>query len=65
MWNNIPQELKDYPQWCCAGQYDRAPIDPKTGNLASVDNPASWGTFEQAINAGYPHIGFMLWSSDP
>lgn len=65
MWNNIPQELKDYPQWCCAGQHDRAPIDPKTGNLASVDNPASWGTFEQAINAGYPHIGFMLWSSDP
>lgn len=63
-WTNIPRELQDLPQWCCAGQ-DRAPIDPRTGRMASVDDPDTWVTFEEASQAGYPFIGFMLWQTDP
>lgn len=63
-WNNIPRELQELPQWCCAGE-DRAPIDPRTGRMAAVDDPATWVTFEEARQAGYPYIGLVLWHTDP
>ena len=61
---NIPDELKRIPQWVCAGE-DKKPINPKTGLPASIRNPEHWGTFAEAIDAGYDCIGFVLTDSDP
>ena len=65
MLNNIPQELKALPQWAVAGPL-REPLDPKTGKRASVNDPESWGSYEQAIaRARGGHIGFILSHTDP
>ena len=48
MINNIPAELKALPQWVCA-DINKRPIDPKTNKSASVTNPATWGTYEEAV----------------
>lgn len=44
----IPQELRDLPQWVCHRDGEKVPIDPKTGHNAKANDPATWGTFEQA-----------------
>lgn len=65
---NIPNELRANDQWCC---YDPAkrPINPHTGQLASVTDPATWGTFDQACAAVASGrgvgIGFVFTESDP
>lgn len=64
MRNNIPAELRDLPQWVVAAG-DKNPRNPRTGDLASVTDPASWGTFYEALHSGYQHIGFVLTKSDP
>lgn len=58
-WQNIPEELKNIPNWVCAGK-NKIPINPNTKKSASVTDKNTWGTFEQACNAGYPAIGFVL-----
>lgn len=64
MLHNIPIELRALPQWVCAGA-DKVPLSPRTGQAASVTDPATWGTYEEAIRAGYKHVGFVLASWDP
>ena len=59
MRNNIPLELRSLPQWVCSGA-DKVPVNPRTGQAASVNDPATWGTFEEAIHAGMKHVGFVL-----
>ncbi len=61
---NIPHELRALPQWVAAGS-NKHPLNPRTGQPASVTDPASWGTFEEAKNAGFLHIGFVLSKADP
>lgn len=63
-WNNIPKEMQELPQWVGATE-TKIPINPMTGKTASVDDPSTWGTFEQACNCGLPHIGFVFTESDP
>ena len=63
-YNNIPEELKALPQWVCAFA-DKIPKNPKTVWNASVTNPATWGTYEEAVKAGFPHIGFVFKKGDP
>lgn len=63
-WSDIPQEMKELPQWVATNE-TKIPLDPKTGKAASVDNPATWGTFEQACKCGLPHIGFVFTQEDP
>lgn len=73
MLNNIPGELRSLPQWVIADMTldpetnlpKKHPLNPRTGQLADVTNPATWGTFEQAIKTGRKHIGFVLAPSDP
>lgn len=60
----IPDELKSYPQWVCAAA-NKIPLDPKTGEVASVTDPSTWSTYQQAVEAGYPHVGFVLTQGDP
>lgn len=65
---NIPEELKDRHQWVCHDKHKR-PNNHRTGLPASVTDPSSWGTFEQAceaVKAGKGvGIGFVLTANDP
>jgi len=74
--NNIPQQLRDYPHWVCYKLIDKGesklakvPYDPKTGHPAKANDPATWGTFEQACNAlkskKYNGLGFEFYDDDP
>lgn len=64
MIHNIPAELRALPQWVCSGP-DKIPLNPRTGQAASVSDPSSWGTFEEASRTGYPNVGFVLTAGDP
>ena len=52
------------PQWVCAG-VDKIPVSPRTGQAASVTDPASWGTFDEACRTGFKYVGFVLATWDP
>lgn len=75
--NNIPQSLKTHPNWVCwkfmpnssdPQKPKKVPMNPKTGKCASASNPATWGTYEQAINrlnqGGFDGIGFVFSKND-
>jgi putative DNA primase/helicase len=54
--DNAPSELKAIPRWVGYqlvpkedGKFDKVPYDPNTGNNASSTNPATWASFDQAI----------------
>lgn len=64
MLNDIPLELRLLPQWVVSG-VDKVPLHPVTKKSADVTKPETWGTYEQAIASGMPHVGFVLTSSDP
>ncbi len=65
---NIPEELRSYPQWVCHDAAKR-PINPHTGQLADVTAPATWATFDQARAAAEAGqavgIGFVFTANDP
>lgn len=79
LWANIPEEMKARPQWCfCTlrpdtnGKKDKIPRDPKASAvwaiMAAVDDPRTWGTFDQACEAARKidgGIGFVLTADDP
>lgn len=60
----IPLELRELRQWVCANE-DKRPINPVTLDYADVTNPATWGTFEQALYWQTDHVGFVLSKTDP
>ncbi|GAB1362400.1 hypothetical protein MASR1M32_16360 [Rhodobacter sp.] len=70
---SIPQELIDRPQWV-AWRFEqmpgedkarKVPLNPRTGYRASVDDPTTWGTFEQArAVTGAVGIGYVLSGQD-
>ncbi len=57
---NIPEELKQLPQWVCRKK--KIPFNPVTGAPAKAGQPNTWSKFEVAMNAldgsGYDGIGF-------
>ena len=65
---NIPQELRSWPQWVCHDA-DKRPINAHTGQPASVTDPNTWATFDQACAAQAAGkgvgIGFVLTDHDP
>jgi RecA-family ATPase len=65
---NIPKEFQNYPQWVCHDEHKR-PINPHTGLPASVTDPTTWGTADQAqaaVDAGKGvGTGFVLTATDP
>lgn len=73
LWLNIPAEMRALAQWVGfdvqwdedKGKHTKMPRDVKTGGKASVSNPATWATFEQAVSSGYKHIGFAFTDADP
>lgn len=62
--SNIPLELRERLQWVAATA-GKVPINPRTGGAASVNDPSTWGTFEEARSSGQPHVGFVLTAFDP
>lgn len=78
--DNIPQELKDIPQWVCwkaelrkNGKIGKPPYNAKTGYQTShaEKHRHEWATFKNAVEAfehGTHHfsgIGFMFSEKDP
>jgi putative DNA primase/helicase len=62
--DNIPQELKDVPQWVCWQGEAKIPKNPANGQNAQSNNKRTWGTFTQAVKAcetfGFDGLGFMF-----
>lgn len=62
-YDNIPDELKQLKQWVCC-DVNKLPKNPITGGNAMANNPSTWGTFEQAVEAkekfGFAGIGFQF-----
>ncbi|QEG09353.1 DNA primase [Xanthomonas phage Samson] len=76
MYQNIPIEMRTYPQWVMWRYEDtdskkptKVPYSARTGALASVTDANTWGTFDEclhALNSGwYNGIGFVLTDADP
>lgn len=74
--NNIPHEMRIYPQWVVWRYEDtdskkptKVPYSARTGHLASVTDPNTWAGFDECVNAmssgWYAGIGFVLTENDP
>lgn len=57
-WLAVPEELRERDRWVCWDERKR-PLDPVTGGWASVSDPSTWGTWQQAT-ARSPRVGFVL-----
>jgi len=70
MFNNIPDELKSVPNFVLwrkevqNGIETKVPYNPSNGYHASVNNPATWSTFENCISilpqTNMSGIGFVI-----
>lgn len=72
MFDNIPVELRALRQWVVVsahtlpdGKRCKIPLNPRTGLNASVTDPSTWGSFDEAVASGFPCIGFVLTADDP
>lgn len=77
MYHNIPLELQELNQWVCwryeevNGRRTKVPYCPSLHNAvkASIHNPGTWGTFQDAVNATrgptMDGIGLVLTEDDP
>src|SRR5438552_11260799 len=73
---NIPQELRDLPQWVC-WKLETKEGRPKptkvpltiTGGYAKTTNPATWATFDECVakaqERGWNGVGFVFSKDDP
>ncbi|PEP87755.1 phage/plasmid primase, P4 family [Bacillus toyonensis] len=56
-YENIPEELKELPQWCCftrqrnGEKIKKIPINAHTGQLGKSNDESTWATFEVAMAA--------------
>lgn len=68
--NMIPEELKNIDQWVCwrleirDGKQTKVPYSPTTGKHAKCNDPATWGTYNQAV-ACHAGLGFVFSQDDP
>ena len=61
---NIPEELKNVPQWVCWQGEAKIPKNPFNAQNARSNDKKTWGTFPQAVKAcetfGFDGLGFMF-----
>lgn len=64
--DKIPAELKTGPQWVCwrIEKGKKIPINPRTGQPASVNDPSTWGTYLDAMRRDADRRGFMFTAED-
>lgn len=64
MYDNIPEELRRLNQWVCTYDHSKVPMQANVHLPASSTNPATWASFEDAVEAVrdgyYDHIGFVF-----
>jgi len=67
--DNIPTELKSYPNWVCGNSFKK-PINPKTGGDAKANDASTWGTYKEVMEYFKTHrnndvrtIGFEVGES--
>jgi len=77
VFDNIPEELRAYPQWICwkavpkGDRFNKIPIEPGTGKAARSNDPTTWRSYQEAstyydANRGkLAGIGFVLSAEDP
>lgn len=74
IFDNIPQELKDCPNWVnwrLVPREDRAkptkPPNQPDGRLAKIDDSSTWNTFSEVAEAAprFDGMGFVLTKDDP
>lgn len=76
MFQNLPEEIKVYNQWLVwryedleAKKPTKVPYCPHSYKQASVTNPQTWGSFDDAckahFNGNFSGIGFVLTENDP
>ncbi len=66
------QELQAHPHWVCwryekrGEKWTKVPYNPRTGKPAKADDPATWATYQEALDAfhrgnpPYQGIGYMF-----
>jgi putative DNA primase/helicase len=64
------EELQARPQWVCwrkeerQGTFTKVPYNARTGNKAQSDNPATWASYGQAVQAlrtgTYHGLGYVF-----
>ena len=72
---NIPQELKNLPQWVGwkfeqrGERLTKTPKNPRTGGNADTTKPDTWASIQAALISmekyGFDGIGFVFSESDP
>lgn len=69
----IPEELLRCRQWVAwrygplreNGKQAKEPINPRTVELAKANDPATWGTYTEAVACDADGIGFVFSKDDP
>lgn len=63
-YENIPNELKELPQWVCTRSDSKVPMKAFGNEAASSTNPETWATFDTAnyaVSKGvYDYCGFVF-----
>ena len=63
-YNNIPEELRNLNQWVCANEDSKVPMRATSRYPASSTNPATWSSFDEAMEAVrwgyYDYLGFVF-----
>jgi putative DNA primase/helicase len=54
--SNIPHDIKLKRQWVCYN-HSKEPISPRTGQKAKANDPATWGTYQDAVSYCDKHRG--------
>lgn len=72
-YDKVPELMKGLPNWVCfrlekrGDRMTKIPYNPKTGSKAKSTDPATWGSFGQAVKVAeashFDGVGFMLTNS--
>ena len=75
--DRIPADMRVYPQFVLwraehrdgSDKPTKVPYSPRSGTHASVGDPTTWGSFDEAVAAhdrgGWNGIGFVFTANDP
>jgi putative DNA primase/helicase len=65
MYDNVPAELRRLRQWVCwrgfpdperQGKLKKVPVNPRTGGNARVNDPETWGGYDEAVAHALGHL---------
>ncbi len=67
--DSIPPELKELKQWVFYKKGDKKPYNPHNNTQAKTNDPPTWGTFKQAVQAVKDYrgvgVGFVFTEDGP